>query len=359
MSNNSKNGGNRRTNQPARRRNNNNTPRTNGNGRGNGAARTPLLPVGVNNKATMPMSSQEYNVRGEEVISIINVAAGSTPGQIIYNQLIVPSSARRLGILSTAWQRIDWRQASLHLVALNGSLVQSGYTMGWIEDPEIVPPTASSDVIPFLTALRSTTVRQNWVESASGVQVATPDKPEMYTQQGSDVRRYSPGRLMIAVAGDVTTQATFQLMLRYNVRLYVPIALTVPAPPTIRAGYDAIVPAANNVAVSTTSIDYPGLPSGLAPGNTAITMQPIIGIERAAAGAVTNPSPPNYWRLFPTGTSVTIDSLTGTASFTVSGVTGTFQFSRLDMTGGQFRAFQPIVPTTTVTRYTAYSIAST
>lgn len=190
----------------------------------NGQARTPLLPSGVNNQSTSPKGSSEYTLTGEEVIALINVGSGSTPGQVIYNQLITPKSARRLGLLADCWQRVDWKRASLHLVALNGSTVQSGYTMGWLEDPEAQVPTDSSTIIPFLTALRSTTVRQNWVESTSGVQVSTPDKPEMYTSRGSDLRRYSPGRLVVAVAGDVVTTTTFQLMLRYTVRLYVPFA---------------------------------------------------------------------------------------------------------------------------------------
>lgn len=189
-----------------------------------GAARTPLLPLGVNNQSTMPTQAGTYTYSAEEVISIVNVAAGSTTGQTLYNGLITPESCKRLSILSSAWQRIDWMRASVHLVALNGSLVQSGYTMGFLEDPEAVLPTSAKDLIPYLTALRSTTVRQNWVESTAGVQVGMPDKPEMYTSRGSDPRRYSPGRLVVAIAGDVGSDATFQIMLKYTVRLYVPFA---------------------------------------------------------------------------------------------------------------------------------------
>nr|UHS72365.1 MAG: putative coat protein [Tombusviridae sp.] len=198
-----------------------------------GAARTPLLPLGVNNQSTMPSQTGSYTYSAEEVISVVNVASGSTTGQTIFNGLITPKSCRRLGVLANAWQRIDWIRASIHLVALNGSVVQSGYTMGFIEDPEAKVPTDTKELIPFLTALRSTTVRQNWVESTAGVQVGMPDKPEMYTALGSDVRRYSPGRLVIALAGDVGAQATYQLMLRYTVRLYVPFATTEVAPPSL------------------------------------------------------------------------------------------------------------------------------
>lgn len=307
--------------------------------RSNGQAKTPLLPVGVNNMATMPRASQDYVVRGEEVAAIINVAAGSTAGQVIFNRLITPLTVRRLGILSGAWQRIDWKQASLHLVALNGSLVQSGYTMGWIEDPELTIPTASSEIIPFLTALRSTTVRQAWVESESGVQVSTPDKPEMYTQPGSDVRRYSPGRLVIAVAGDVATAATFQLMLRYNVKLYVPLAIVQGNVETV-TGYTGAFPATDNASMVVGSITYPGV--GTVPANTlVVTTAAVVGIRTAVSGS----APTSDWRLFPAGTTITTGALTaavGPATFTYGGTVFAFAFT--DTTSGQFRAFTTFSP---------------
>lgn len=299
----------------------------------------------------MPKASQSYTYTGEEVVSIINVASGSTVGQVIYNQRITPVSTRRLGILSGAWQRIDWKKSSLHLVALNGSTVQSGYTMGWLEDPEIAVPTASSDIIPFLTALRSTSVRQNWVESETGMMVATPDKPEMYTQLGSDIRRYSPGRIVIAVAGDVNTAATYQLMLRYTVRLYVPLAIppaSAPVPPVDPTGFTGTVPGATNVTLSTASITYPGIGTR-APGAVAVTTEPIAGI----LGSTTNPSPPANVRIFPVGTSLQVGPLTvgGSATFTTGGVA--FSFATVDQTTGQFRAFNPRTPAATAASYTA------
>lgn len=179
----------------------------------------------------MPARAQAYRVSGEEVISLVTVTAGSTPGQVVFNQQIGPNSTARLSRLADLWQRIDWDKTTLNIVALNGSLVTSGYNVGFIEDPELVVPTASSEVIPFLTALRSTSVRQNWVQSESGQTVSLSRLPEMYTTIGSDVRRYYIGRLVMAVTGDVTSTASFQIMLRYTVNLYVPrVVLAGPGP---------------------------------------------------------------------------------------------------------------------------------
>jgi len=206
--------------------------RTNGNG-GSGLSqpRTPLLPVGVNNKATMPKRAQAYQAVGEEVIRIVTVDPGSTAGQIVFNQQIGPNSTARLSRLADLWQRIDWNKTTLNIVALNGSIVTSGYNVGFVEDPQLDVPTTSSEIIPFLTALRSTSVRQNWVQSESGQTVSLSCLPEMYTHLGSDPRRYYIGRLVMAMTGDVTTAASFQIMLRYTVNLYVPRVVLPPAPP--------------------------------------------------------------------------------------------------------------------------------
>jgi len=179
----------------------------------------------------MPNKSQAYRVSGEEVISLVTVNPGSTPGQIVFNQQIGPNSTARLSRLADLWQRIDWDRTTLNIVALNGSLVTSGYNVGFIEDPELTIPDTPSEVIPFLTALRSTSVRQNWVQSESGQTVSLSRLPEMYTTLGSDVRRYFIGRLVMAITGDVTSTASFQIMLRYTVNLYVPrVVLVGPGP---------------------------------------------------------------------------------------------------------------------------------
>jgi len=205
--------------------------------RGNGPNRgpqTPLLPVGVNNNATMPKVSQHYVAHGEEVLGVINVTAGSTSGQLVYNQQIGPTSCARLSRLSELWQRIDWDHTVLNIVALNGSLVTAGYNAGFLEDPEIDIPTDPSNVIPFLTALRGTSVRQNWVQSTTGQSVTLSKLPEMYTTLGQDVRRFYIGRLVVALTGDVgAAGASYQILLKYRVALYVPrVVLSVaPIPP--------------------------------------------------------------------------------------------------------------------------------
>lgn len=338
MSNVKKNGGKSRRNVPARasaRTNNRNNMQS------NGQAKTPLLPVGVNNKATMPMGSSDYMVSGEEVVRVINVTAGSSAGQVIFDELITPSSTRRLGALSACWQRIDWKRASLNLVTLNGSTVASGYTMGWLEDPECPVPTDSKDIIPFLTALRSTTVRQNWVQSESGCQVSTSDKPEMYTQRGSDIRRFSPGRLIIAVAGDVASPATFQLMLKYNVRLYVPFAGAASSVDPGTPGQRGVWPAANNVTVSTANLTYPGIGNSLPP-NVEITTSGIVAVMETAT-----PSPTASVRLLPIATRLAVGPLTLGGSASVS-IDGTFYFLAVgDVAAGQFRAFTPLPVTAT------------
>jgi hypothetical protein len=191
-----------------------------------------LIPAGVNNRATMPRATQTYAIRGEEVLAIVSAPEAAVAGTVIFNQQISHDSVKRLGMLARTFQRIKWRHCSIHIVALNGSLATSGYNSGFIEDPELNIPTAPSGVIQYLTALRSTAVRQNWVESESGQLVTISDLPEMYTTKGTDLRRYYIGRYAAALTGEPGPNVTFQIMLRYSVVLSVPAAVDSDSPLT-------------------------------------------------------------------------------------------------------------------------------
>lgn len=248
----------------------------------------------------MPTSAHELNLVGEEVISTISVNNTSI-GQVVFNELLTPQVVLRLRIMAGAFQRIDWRKASIHLVALNGSVVTSGYTMGFLEDPEISVPQVSSAVIPFLTALRQTVVRQAWVESESGVQVAMSDKPEMFTQPGTDVRRWSPGRVVVATTGDVgTAPTTFMILLKYNVRLYVPLGIeTQPNEVTVLNAFADVNIAAGPILSASPWFDTP-----LSPGQSALLKSDMLCLE---AGA----QPNRRLRIASAGTRVTLDTAAG------------------------------------------------
>jgi len=172
----------------------------------------------------MPSELQEHTFSGEETMTVKTVTT-SAAGEIIHNQLITPRVVQRLGVLSSAFQRIKWHECKVRVVPLNGSTVTAGYTAGIVEDPEFpIPKSGSKDVIPFLTTLRATVVRQAWVEDKAGMQVPVGDRPRMYTQAGTDIRRQSPGRFVMA-AGGVINNGTFQVMLKYKVTVSVPCAI--------------------------------------------------------------------------------------------------------------------------------------
>jgi len=228
---------------------------------GSGAMRDPtnmLIPSGVNNRATMPRNVQSYSPRGEEVIAIIQAGENAQPGDVLFNKQISHESVQRLARLSTCFQRAQWLECSLNLVALNGSTVTSGYTAGFIEDPEVTVPTSPSDVIPFLAALRGTSVRQNWVQSKSGQLVNIKDLPEMYTTKGQDPRRFFIGRYIVALAGSPGPNTTFQLMLKYHVRFSVPAVLGTDQAPT-----DHIIQ--SDVFPGTIGVDGAGITNPISP----------------------------------------------------------------------------------------------
>jgi hypothetical protein len=190
-----------------------------------------LIPNGVNNRATMPPSVQRYVVEGEEVVRIVTGKENAIAGDIIANELIATNSVERLSILARTFQRVKWLKAEIHIVALNGSLATSGYNAGFVEDPEAPVPTVPSAVIPFLTSMRTTSIRQTWVETSVGHLVRLNDLPEMYTARGTDPRRLFIGRFLAAYTGAPGPNVSFQINLKYKVEFSVPIALgEIPGP---------------------------------------------------------------------------------------------------------------------------------
>lgn len=210
----------------SRRRRQNRRTGPSGGGRGPaGDNINTLLPTSVNNKATMPKRMQDYRPFGCEAIRTIQVAPDTAPGTIVFDERISHEMVARLRILAAAFQRILWVKVVLKLVTLNGSLVNSGYTAGFIEDPEVTMPIDKKDTVQFLTALRGSSIRQNWVSSNVGQVVSISNLPEMYTTKGVDPRRFYIGRYVVVLNGSPGTEnTTFQVMLEYTVDFKVPLA---------------------------------------------------------------------------------------------------------------------------------------
>lgn len=184
-----------------------------------------LLPNSINNKATMPNSVQDYRPKGCEAIKTITVPTNTEPGTIVFDSQISHEQVARLKTLAASFQRITWIKVVLKLVALNGSLVRSGYTAGFIEDPEITMPSDKKQTVQFLTALRGSSIRQNWVSSSVGQVVNISNLPEMYTSKGIDPRRFYIGRYVVVLNGSPgTEETTFQVMMDYEVHFKVPLA---------------------------------------------------------------------------------------------------------------------------------------
>lgn len=287
--------------------------------------------MGVNNKATQPSNLGKFTLEAQETMEIRTVN-GTEMGDVIYNSLVTPVSAVRLALLSKAYQRIQWHRCEIKIVPLNGSTTTSGYTAGFVEDPDAAVPRGKIDLIQYLTALRSSVVRQSWVAEATGKLVAPSNLPEMYTQQGSDIRRWSPGRIVIAAGGPISN-GTFQLMLSYKVTLSVPVALldtTSSGIPTFSTPDSGGV---NNMQVRQTGWTAPQLSLTLGFGSTTVLLGDVVCTHAVGTYGV------QHFSIIPLGTRVTLQpSLDATPKcildFPGRPVGITFYIARLVDSGG-------------------------
>lgn len=182
-----------------------------------------MVPPGLNNRATVSRANQSVRMVGcSEIIGTYTPRPDSKAGDVFINERISVDSCARLSTQASLFQRVFWQRVSLKLIALNPSTVKAGYNVGYVEDPLIDVPALSSDVLPFLTGLRGTEVRQNWNQSDAGIIMARQFLPEMYTTEGGDPRRFFIGRVVAACTGPPGPDVVFQLQLEYTVTFAVP-----------------------------------------------------------------------------------------------------------------------------------------
>lgn len=182
-----------------------------------------MVPPGLNNRATVSRSNQSvYMENCSEIIGTYSPPANAKAGDVFINERISVNSCARLSTQALLFQRVFWQRVSLKLIALNPSTVKAGYNVGYVEDPLIDVPSSSLEVLPFLTGLRGTEVRQNWNQSDAGIIMARKFLPEMYTTEGGDPRRFYIGRVVAACTGPPGPDVSFQLQLEYTATFAVP-----------------------------------------------------------------------------------------------------------------------------------------
>jgi hypothetical protein len=188
----------------------------------------PFMPQSVNNNATVSNTSKQFRMVGTEYASQpVTLNPTSPAGTIIFNTLLLANLCPRLNIISQAWQRWKINKLSFKIVTLNGSTVQSGYTLAFIDDPSYPIGTNPSDIVN-LTAFKGSCVRQNWVESSVLRVTKNGDNPPLFVNSstGSDPRLFSPGRVVCMLNGPPAVgegnAATWALMLEYDVSFFVP-----------------------------------------------------------------------------------------------------------------------------------------
>lgn len=188
--------------------------------------KNPLLPSSLNNNMTVDSSSKSFRMVGTEYAGQPrNLTGNETPGQILFNTLVTAASCPRLAAMSRCWQRYTVNKLSAVLVTLNGAVVQSGYTMAYIDDPAY-PIRSDAKGIVNLTAFAGSTVRQNWVMSSVDNTTRNGQKPPLFVTTTGDIRLYSPGRIVVQLNGTPAntpnTTVTWALMLKYDITFHHP-----------------------------------------------------------------------------------------------------------------------------------------
>jgi len=166
-------------------------------------------------------SQNSYHMVGTEMIHMpFTPSATSGLGTVVFNKIISCKLAPRLELVSKGWLNWEPRSITVSVVPLNGSTVEGGVVVAYIDDPGKPVPTNPSDIMN-LTAYGSSSIQQSWVKGGV-TQSKTRPQRLLYTHHvgTGDVRLTSPGQVIAMLTKFPGAGASWALVMQYDIMFY-------------------------------------------------------------------------------------------------------------------------------------------
>lgn len=165
-------------------------------------------------------STSDTILSGTDRLVSYSWAANTLPksGQTIVDELITTASFKRLSRVSSVFQKIFWEKLEFQIVGQSPTTTSGGFVVGFVADPQDMPPLSSSIRTTWLTAMQGS-ISTNWWESAS---LSHSDNEKLFTSARGESRLYSPGRLMMVCDGPPSQAGTVVIYVKWKVRLSEP-----------------------------------------------------------------------------------------------------------------------------------------
>lgn len=131
--------------------------------------------------------------------------------EIVCDILVVPAIFPRLKLVSEAFQRIRYLRLEFRVEPQMPTTTSGGYAVAFVRDPADEVATLNA-----LTAQQGSVTTKWWQSSRVS---ATPPNRLFYTSDSTEVREFSPGRLVIMADGVATQSGSVTVFCDWSVEL--------------------------------------------------------------------------------------------------------------------------------------------
>lgn len=158
---------------------------------------------------------------GSDIIESINIDPNVAPGTVLASITITPDMTQRLERTCSRFQRVVWLQQTFRVDPGFPSTTGGHFAVAYVRDPEDQAPAASSplEIMSWVAAQRIS-AQGKWWQPITLTVPANGDK--LYTSQGSDLRLYSPGKLVIICIGTPAQAGSVSVWFDWHVSLAEP-----------------------------------------------------------------------------------------------------------------------------------------
>lgn len=245
--------------------------------------RATTIPASVNTASTM-RSNQTRSLQqhsNTDRLAHVVVPAHASRGSEIYSQVITPSIAARLRTQASLFQKVEYAKLRFEIQTQAPTTVSGGYVVAFLHDPEMDVGTGEP-ALRSLTAVQNTTTSKFWQSSVFNLQTT---KQQYYTLSGSDIRLFSPGRLVVMVDGEPNSEVSITILMHWTVKF------SRPALQRLVASLPQVVVTASILYASDTAVHYANWSGGTtfspplsgAVGEAAYLEKALSGVPPASA----------------------------------------------------------------------------
>lgn len=185
--------------------------------RGGGGGSFSGAPISQSTQVPATSSSPSFPISAQfERLATEAVAVRSAEGSTIYELECSSLMSHRLANLSSSFQRVDIRSATLHVTGKAGSTVSGGYLVGFIAD---IADAVTVDSLGSSPGARS----MKWWESTASKAVF-PRQSFYTTPQDAKDRFHTPGKWVVMVDGTPSSTVSVTFHLSWDVVFSVPVS---------------------------------------------------------------------------------------------------------------------------------------